>query len=118
MDISIQLPLNLFSIIILIIFCSNIGINYFNHFLIYSGGWSSWSPLWMCGPALKGSTVGIVGLGRVGLEVAKKLKSFNVGRIVYSNRTIVKEGKYRLNNFRGNISFCIASSVQSCIIVY
>lgn len=31
-----------------------------------SGGWSSWKPLWMCGYGLSGSTVGIVGLGRIG----------------------------------------------------
>lgn len=32
----------------------------------HSGGWSSWSPLWMCGYGLSQSTVGIVGLGRIG----------------------------------------------------
>lgn len=32
----------------------------------HSGGWSSWSPLWMCGYGLSESTVGIVGLGRIG----------------------------------------------------
>lgn len=34
-----------------------------------SGGWSSWKPLWMCGHGLSGSTVGIVGLGRIGKNV-------------------------------------------------
>uniref|UniRef100_A0A1B6E3I2 Glyoxylate reductase/hydroxypyruvate reductase n=3 Tax=Clastoptera arizonana TaxID=38151 RepID=A0A1B6E3I2_9HEMI len=58
-----------------------------------TGGWSSWSPLWMCGPALKGSTVGIIGLGRIGQEVARKLKSFNVGKIIYTGRRDVKEAK-------------------------
>lgn len=32
----------------------------------HSGGWSSWNPLWMCGYGLSQSTVGIVGLGRIG----------------------------------------------------
>lgn len=31
-----------------------------------SGGWTSWKPLWMCGYGLTQSTVGIVGLGRIG----------------------------------------------------
>lgn len=31
-----------------------------------SGGWGTWKPLWMCGTTLRGSTVGIVGLGRIG----------------------------------------------------
>lgn len=31
-----------------------------------SGGWTSWKPLWMCGYGLMESTVGIIGLGRIG----------------------------------------------------
>lgn len=33
---------------------------------LHSGGWTSWKPLWMCGYGLTQSTVGIVGLGRIG----------------------------------------------------
>lgn len=33
---------------------------------VFSGGWGTWKPLWMCGPTLMGSTVGIVGFGRIG----------------------------------------------------
>uniref|UniRef100_H3A6U3 Glyoxylate reductase/hydroxypyruvate reductase n=1 Tax=Latimeria chalumnae TaxID=7897 RepID=H3A6U3_LATCH len=33
---------------------------------IGSGGWSTWKPLWMCGYGLLQSTVGIIGLGRIG----------------------------------------------------
>jgi len=52
-----------------------------------SGGWSSWSPLWLCGPALRGSTVGIVGLGRIGQAVQNRLVPFGVGKFVYSGRS-------------------------------
>lgn len=52
-----------------------------------TGGWKAWSPFWMCGPGVKGSTVGIVGFGRIGQEVAKKLKPFNPKSIIYSNRS-------------------------------
>lgn len=31
-----------------------------------SGGWTTWKPLWMCGYGLSDSTVGIIGLGRIG----------------------------------------------------
>lgn len=31
-----------------------------------SGGWTTWKPLWMCGHGLSDSTVGIIGLGRIG----------------------------------------------------
>ncbi|KAG5891372.1 hypothetical protein JTB14_020104 [Gonioctena quinquepunctata] len=52
-----------------------------------TGGWQAWSPFWMCGPGIRGSTVGIVGLGRIGQEIARKLKSFNPKRIIYYNRS-------------------------------
>lgn len=52
-----------------------------------AGDWSAWSPLWMCGPQLFESTVGIVGLGEIGRSVMKRLKPFGVKRFVYCGRT-------------------------------
>lgn len=51
-----------------------------------AGNWSAWSPLWMCGPQLSGSTVGIVGLGNIGQAVMARLQPFGVTRFVYSGR--------------------------------
>lgn len=50
------------------------------------GKWGTWNPLWLCGFGLDGSTVGILGLGRIGLSVAKCLKPFGVKKIVYSDQ--------------------------------
>lgn len=47
----------------------------------------------MCGPGLRNSTVGIVGLGRIGIQVAKCLKSFNVADILYTSRTVKQEAE-------------------------
>ena len=47
----------------------------------------------MCGPGLNNSTVGVVGFGRIGQEVASRLKSFNVDRILYSGRSDKPEAK-------------------------
>lgn len=58
-----------------------------------TGGWQAWAPFWMCGPGLGNSTVGIVGFGRIGQEVAKRLKPFNVKEIIYFNRSIRKEAE-------------------------
>ncbi|KAI4455881.1 2-hydroxyacid dehydrogenase-related [Holotrichia oblita] len=52
-----------------------------------TGGWAAWSPFWMCGPGLSGSTVGIVGFGRIGQEIGKRLKPFKVKRILYQSRS-------------------------------
>ena len=35
-------------------------------FVTNSGGWGTWKPMWMTGATLKGSTVGVVGFGRIG----------------------------------------------------
>lgn len=52
-----------------------------------NGGWQAWSPFWMCGPGLSGSTVGIVGFGRIGQQVAKRLQPFNVKTFLYHSRS-------------------------------
>jgi len=51
-----------------------------------NGDWPAWSPFWMCGPELKGSTVGIVGLGCIGQAVLQRLKPFGVKKFLYCGR--------------------------------
>ncbi|KAM4733096.1 glyoxylate reductase/hydroxypyruvate reductase [Anableps anableps] len=54
---------------------------------VKNGGWSSWKPLWLCGYGLSGSTVGIIGLGRIGMAIAQRLLPFGVKRLLYTGRT-------------------------------
>lgn len=54
---------------------------------VHTGGWTSWSPGWMCGQSIKNSTVGIVGFGRIGQEVAKRIVPFRPKRLIFSNRS-------------------------------
>ena len=45
----------------------------------------------MCGPSLNGSTVGIVGLGRIGQMVQKMLTPFGVKKFLYHGRKRLSE---------------------------
>jgi lactate dehydrogenase-like 2-hydroxyacid dehydrogenase len=50
---------------------------------VKDGSWGPWQPLWMTGRDLHGSTVGIVGLGRIGAAVGRRLLGFGC-RLLYS----------------------------------
>jgi len=53
---------------------------------VKNGEWKHWRPTWLCGTDIFGSTVGIVGMGRIGLATAKRLKAFGC-EIIYSGTT-------------------------------
>jgi lactate dehydrogenase-like 2-hydroxyacid dehydrogenase len=51
---------------------------------VKNGEWKpNWRPEWMCGTDVHGSTVGIIGLGRIGSAVARRLAGFNC-QILYT----------------------------------
>lgn len=50
---------------------------------VVDGSWGVWEPLWMCGQDVHNSVVGIVGLGRIGSAVARRLRAFNC-KILYT----------------------------------
>ncbi|GFY52232.1 hypothetical protein TNIN_303341 [Trichonephila inaurata madagascariensis] len=51
---------------------------------IKNGEWVySWSPLLFCGQGLKNATVGIVGMGRIGQAVLKRLLPFGIAKALY-----------------------------------
>lgn len=50
---------------------------------VKDGQWGKWKPMWLCGMELAQKTIGILGLGRIGYGVARRLKPFAVQKIIY-----------------------------------
>ncbi|HQT89033.1 MAG TPA: D-glycerate dehydrogenase [Acidiphilium sp.] len=53
--------------------------------LVRAGGWSGWTPDFMMGRTLEGKTLGILGLGRIGLALAAMARGLSMG-VIYHNR--------------------------------
>ncbi|MCI5078018.1 D-glycerate dehydrogenase [Oricola sp.] len=47
--------------------------------------WQGWSPTWMLGRRISGKKLGIIGLGRIGMAVARRARAFGLS-INYHNR--------------------------------
>jgi glyoxylate reductase len=62
---------------------------------VRDGSWKGWAPGMLNGRDLHGATLGIVGLGAIGLEVAARAKAFGM-RVVYHSRTRRREAGVKL----------------------
>lgn len=50
-----------------------------------AGEWETWRPMELTGQDVHGATLGIVGMGRIGMAVARRARGFNM-RVLYHNR--------------------------------
>ncbi len=66
------------------------------HTLVASNEWLGWAPLQLLGQDLTGRTLGIIGMGRIGGEVAKRAKGFDMN-VIYFNRSRNLEAESKLN---------------------
>jgi glyoxylate reductase len=63
--------------------------------IVREGRWRSWSPFSFLGRDVHHATLGILGLGRIGMEVAKRAKGFDM-RVLYANRSRNREAEEEL----------------------
>ncbi|MBC3812836.1 2-hydroxyacid dehydrogenase [Undibacterium aquatile] len=63
-----------------------------------AGKWNKWRYDYFLGPDLHGSTLGIIGMGRIGQAIARRSTGFNM-RVIYHNRSrITPELEAQANN--------------------
>ncbi|MER2072390.1 MAG: D-glycerate dehydrogenase, partial [Psychrobacillus sp.] len=63
---------------------------------IRAGKWKSWTPMQLTGMDVYGSTLGIIGMGRIGEAVARRAKGFDM-KVLYHNRTRKLESEQQYN---------------------
>ena len=73
------------------------------------GNWRTWGPEIMIGPDVHGATLGIVGLGRIGLAVARRAVGFGM-RILYSGRSRKPEAEKNLGAAYAELDTLLARS--------
>jgi glyoxylate reductase len=77
--------------------------------IVRSGQWRAWSPFSFLGYDVHHATLGIIGLGRIGLEVAKRAKGFDM-RVLYSNRGRNQEAEEKLGCTRVELTTLLRES--------
>jgi glyoxylate reductase len=62
-----------------------------------AGRFSGWDPLLLLGDELKGKTLGIIGMGRIGQEMALKCRAFGMDIIYHNRKPVDQETENRLS---------------------
>jgi glyoxylate reductase len=81
-----------------------------SHLDAQRGLWKTWEPLGYLGLDLLGKTVGIVGLGRIGTAIAKRLHHGWEMKILYASRTPRPDAERELKGVRVSFDELLAQS--------
>ena len=80
------------------------------HGYVRDGHWNAWQPMLLLGSDVHNATLGIVGFGRIGREMAKRARGFDM-RVLYSNRhPLSPEEEARLGVQRAGMDELLATS--------
>ena len=82
----------------------------FMHKTIIQGDWGYFEPKAHLGQELKGKTLGVFGLGRIGFEMAKRCRAAYQMPIIYCNRTPNQEAEELLQAHRVDFDTLLESS--------
>ena len=68
-------------------------------YAVREGKWKTWHPLHFLGQDIYGSTLGIIGMGRIGIEMAKRARGFDMNIIYHdvNRRTQEEEEAYNMS---------------------
>lgn len=78
------------------------------------GEWKTWSPMQLAGQDIYGSTLGIVGMGRIGEALAKRAKGFDM-KLLYHNRSRKHEVERNLGVEFRSLEALLKESDYVCI---
>jgi lactate dehydrogenase-like 2-hydroxyacid dehydrogenase len=78
------------------------------------GRWTNWDPTGWLGVDLNNSTVGIVGLGKIGTAVGERLAAFGA-QIIFTNRSPQPEKEKKLNATQVNLDELLRTSDFICL---
>jgi glyoxylate reductase len=78
------------------------------------GRWANWDPTGWLGIDLRGATVGIVGLGKIGSAVAERLGAFGT-RIIFNNRSPLPEMEKKLGARQVSLDELLRTSDIICL---
>ncbi|MDE2127456.1 MAG: D-glycerate dehydrogenase [Armatimonadetes bacterium] len=73
------------------------------------GAWTTWSPMLLAGPDVHHATLGIIGMGRIGFETARRGAGFRM-RIAYTARHVHTEAERELGAVRMDLPDLLATS--------
>ena len=76
---------------------------------VRAGQWPVWSPFVFLGTDVHHATLGIIGLGRIGIEVAKRARGFDM-RVLYHNRSQNKDAEEQLGCTRVDMDILLSES--------
>ncbi|MDQ6674825.1 MAG: D-glycerate dehydrogenase [Chloroflexota bacterium] len=72
--------------------------------------WKAWSPLLLMGPDVHHATLGVLGFGRIGREMAKRARGFDMRILYYARRPAPAEDEARLGARRASLDDVLSQS--------